>query len=86
MVDFLYWKDSKISDVEELFSTKRKYILDVVFTPDEYNLLVNTVLLKTKKGLTNFAKDCILMALKEKIKPKTEDEWKLYIGNEQAIT
>ena len=76
VADFQYWKDSKISDVEELFSLKRKYILDIVFTPDEYNLLVNTVLLKTKKGLTNFSKDCILMALQEKNKPK--EDWKLY--------
>jgi hypothetical protein len=44
-------------------------------------------LLKTKKGLTNFAKDCILVALKEKISSKKpEEDWKLYTnGNEQAI-
>lgn len=60
--------------VYEETRAERTYVLEIAFSQSEYNQLVNTVIKKTKKSLTGFAKDAIL----DKGIKTSKGEWKLY--------
>jgi hypothetical protein len=75
--------DSRLSEVfnaDKSFERKR-YILEIAFTSDEYSQLVKTATKSTKKALTAFAKDCILQDVASK-QSVSEKEWTVYVSDQ----
>jgi hypothetical protein len=67
---------------EYIFPQVRTYVLELGFSEQEYKLLVDTVVKKTKKSLTAFAKEAIMEKLIKKYSTNKGETWPILVNTE----